>query len=244
MALFKRYSVDSKSEEGEKRVEELENAVEKVMQEMAYYKKKLEKLEATNNAHLQNISKLQSSLQQNTKHIETVELEQKTWNRERERLENRIAQLEDSLCFQMIKWEQERDKVIQDMTEKIYAHQREPNGFKSSLNYFKDLEVIVEEARDKTFQSEKRLQKTEKKVAELTSILKQQELETQNMKHKLEERNSSRLQIIRQLKDNLKHIEEEMMVAEKRRNEVMRDRDKLDKRLLNLEATLAEKTLN
>ncbi|KAI5621767.1 hypothetical protein C0J50_18824 [Silurus asotus] len=220
------------------RVKELEDKLKHLVVDMEHYKAKVGELEKVNSTHPKDISKLRVSLKEHEKVRKSLDCERAHWKRERQHLEERVAQLESTLEFEKRKWEVENERIKLE-TEKAISQRNDLSCIKATVKFCEDQQKIVEEARKKRMEAQKQLQKAALQVANLNAALRQQELETNKIRWNMEERNSTQLLTISKLENSLRRCDEDKISAERETESLLREQEQLLKRIAQLEAMLA-----
>ncbi|KAI5090312.1 eukaryotic translation initiation factor 4 gamma 3 isoform X8 [Silurus meridionalis] len=203
--------------------------------ERNYWEKKRKKVQrvmkTSNNLQLKTTRELQDSLN-HSEEKKCADHESVHLRRDRERLEQRLAQLEATLNFEQNKFKKEKEMIKLDMEEMTTRHFQTIRELQDSLNH-------CEEEKNYLMRDRERL---EERVAQLEETLEfvQNKFEKEKEKAKLDMEEMITLQrrTTRELQDSLNHCEEEKKTAKHERENLMRDRERLEKRVAQLEKTL------
>ncbi|KAI5105005.1 eukaryotic translation initiation factor 4 gamma 1 isoform X1 [Silurus meridionalis] len=210
-------------EEKEKIVERQVAQLEAVLKyERNYWEKKRKKvkrvMKTSNNLQLKTTKALQDSLN-HSEEKKCADHESDHLRSDRERLEQRLAQLEATLNFDQNKFEKEKEMIKLDIEEMTTRHFQTIRELQDSLNHCEDEKIYLMRDRERL----------EERVAQLEATLKfvqnKFEKETEKAKPGMDERIPLQRQTTRELQDSLIHCEEEKKIAKHERNNLMRDRE-------------------
>ncbi|XP_046692020.1 golgin subfamily A member 6-like protein 22 [Silurus meridionalis] len=224
----------------EEHVAQLEETLEFVQNkfEKETEKAKLE-MEEMITSQLQTTRELQDSLNHCEEEKKIAKHERENLMRDRERLEERVAQLEATLEFKVNKFEKEKEKAKLDMEEMITSQLQTTRDLQNSLIHCEEEKKIAKHERNNLMRDGQRL---EEHVAQLKETLKFEQYKFRKEKKKtkldIEEMIKSQLQTTRDLQDSLIHCEEEKKTAKDERDDLMRDRERLEEHVAQLEETL------
>ncbi|XP_053090604.1 trichohyalin-like [Pangasianodon hypophthalmus] len=199
-------------------------------------KQREQDMEERDARHQQNISELQASLKLGEEREKTAEQERENLTKDREQLEKRVAQLEATLASEQKKQEEEREKVKKDMEERNARHQQNISELQASLKLSEKWEKTAEMEIESLIREQEHLVNH---VAQLEAALSSERKKQEEEREKAKERNTAHLQNITELQASLKLSEEREKTAELERDSFMKDRERLEKRVAELEATLA-----
>ncbi|KAI5621764.1 hypothetical protein C0J50_18821 [Silurus asotus] len=218
-------------------VKELSDKLEDLIKLIVKCREKVEELEETNSVQLQNISELRATLRKHRKLFRTIDSERETWIREREELEDRVAQLEDILEIESLKWEVENEKIYRDLQKAV--PKQNLSIIKETWKLCEKNKMILEEEKDKKTEAQEQLQKAALQVANLHAALRQQGVEVNKIRLEKLKRNALQQIIISNLKDNMMRCEKDKISAVRAKESVMKEYEQLEKRVAELEAELA-----
>ncbi|KAK3548355.1 hypothetical protein QTP70_010717, partial [Hemibagrus guttatus] len=218
-------------------VGQLEDVLASEREQQEQEKEKIKQdMEKRITALLQNITEHQNSMKLCEEREKVAELERDSLMRDRKNLEKCVVQLEDTLASERASQEQEKEK----MEEKITVLFQNITCLDTCLNLLEEREKTKALQRESLMRDQEQLQK---RVGQLENILaserEQQEQEKEKIKQDMEKRITALLQNITEHQNSLKLFEEREKAAELERDSLMRDRKKLEKRVGQLEDTLA-----
>ncbi|KAI5628012.1 hypothetical protein C0J50_10627 [Silurus asotus] len=202
-------------------VVQLEVTLEQTTMELQSFLKILK----LNPTYLQTITKLLSSLNLHEEQEKIVERERESWARELKQLQKRVSQLEATLKRKKGK------KAKLDMEMRNNLQLKTTRSLQDSLNHSEE-KKCANHQRDHLRSGRERL---EQRLALLVTTLNFEqnkfEKEIEMIKLDMEEMTTRHFQTIRELQDSLNHCEE-------KKNYLMRDRERLEERVAQLEVTL------
>ncbi|XP_046704250.1 golgin subfamily A member 6-like protein 6 [Silurus meridionalis] len=168
--ILKLYKEQEKSVEQERahctrEREQLEERVAQLEATLNFERNKWEKerkmvklnTEERNATDIQKIIQLQCILKLYEKQEKTMEQERARWTRKRARLEEHVAQLQDTLNLERNKWEQEREMVKLDMEKSNASMLQTISKLQASLKVYEKREKALEQERTRFMRERDRL---------------------------------------------------------------------------------------
>ncbi|KAG7336373.1 hypothetical protein KOW79_001066 [Hemibagrus wyckioides] len=216
-------------EQLQKRVDQLEATLASEREQQEQEK---EKLQENTTALLQNIIRFETSLNLLEEREKTKDLERESLLRDREQLQKRVDQLEATLASEQEQQEQEKEKIEENTTDVL----QNITNFDTSMNLLQEWVKTRNLERESLLRDREQLQKcVDQLEATLASEREQQEQE----KEKIEENTTALLQNVTRLEDSVKLFEEREKINILERESLLRDRERLQKCVDQLEATRA-----
>ncbi|KAK3559217.1 hypothetical protein QTP86_005473 [Hemibagrus guttatus] len=195
-------------------------------------------MDETNARLRQNITELQVSLKLCEKRKKYEELEKESLLKDRERTQKHVDQLVSTL--DKLQEHVEQDKVIKRKMKRsndLFVHK--VNELNHCLIVYEEWKLLADLKAENLMAEQDRL---EKRVADLeatlASVEQQKEQEKEKIKQDVEEKTTALLQHIIRLEDSLNLFEDREKTKVLERQSLLRDRERLQIRVDQLEATL------
>lgn len=183
---------------------------------------------------------LQEELKNLASEIEESKVMQQNTNKERDALANKVAELEGILASEREHHQQEKNKANLACEESNVIHVQKITELQASLTVCERKQKSAEHKSERLTREQEKLEKYIAQL-EVTLAFEREHYMQERNKIKLanEERSATYIQKITALQVTQTLCEGQQLIAETERENWMRERERLERRIAQLEATLA-----